>query len=208
MLAKRSDTAIVYQLDYRLDELFYPEELVDKMDIARRRVVTAFIEATEPIPFSRIKTSISAFSGLEHPRSRVRGTDNYIIGVGCRQKDLANYIVRTSKKPIVTRGDLPAEARRCGSRTQQRIIFEAEVRIVLALLNEMCQAPLSEIRYDEACGFWQIIQSSIDRHKMSLSAARFALKFDRRNEHGKVRAQRIARGIPAGLSTGQRQTQY
>lgn len=208
MLAKPSNTAIVFRLDYRLDELFYPEELADKMEIARRRVVAAFIEATEPIPFSRIKTSCSTFDGLEHPRSRLRGTDNYIIGVGGKQKDLAYYIVRTSKRPIVTPGDLPTEIRQLGQRMQQRIIFETDVRIVLALLNEMCQAPLSEIRYDEACGIWQIVQSSIDRHKMSLSRARFALKFDRRNEHGKVRAQRIARGIPAGLSTGQRATQY
>lgn len=200
-MTKQSNAADVIRFDYSLEELFYPEELAEKMEIARRRVVTTFITATEPVPTSRIKWHqlVPNPDGSARRKPR-RGTDNYIIGVGSKQKDLAAHIVKTARKPIIRPCDLPESIRR-HAHMVERVISAAEHRIVLALLNEMCSAPLSEIYYDEACGIWQIVQSCIDQHKRSLRQARQALKFDRRNEHGMIRSQRINRGRPAGVST-------
>lgn len=202
-MAKQSNAASVIRFDYHLDELFDSVQLRDLMDVARQIVVKAFIMATEPTPTSRIKmTNMRSSSEVEFwvARNPRRSTDNYIIGVGGKQKDLATHVLRHARRPIVRESDLPRELRH-SKKDVQRIISSANHRIVAALLNEMCSAPLCEIWYEKDCGLWQIIQSSVDGYKQAIRKARAALKFDRRNEHGMVRSQRINRGRPAGVST-------
>lgn len=188
-----------YLLGMPLDELFFEDEVLDFMAVARRRIIATFHHATEPTPRFR------PGQGMK----RERGTDNYIVGVGCRQSDLARHVLEKMGRPFLSEDQLPSGVLEMPPHYIKAILQRARYDIMLAQINVMCPvSPRSatkrrtsnEVWYDELRGVWQICQSSIDEHVLSRRTARSALKVDNRNYHGRVRSQSKARGVPEGVS--------
>lgn len=175
--------AKIYHLGYPLDELFTDDELADKLVVARRRVIRSFYFATEVY------------------RGKTQRTDNYVLGVGPKQKELVKHVIRDNWRPIVTAKDLPEMMSEFTPGQQELIARRAQQDVYAFQINSMCSRPLFEIYFDEAHGVWQMIQSAIDEYRLQNQHARHAVKFDLRPEHGMVRSQRIRRGRPAGVST-------
>lgn len=176
----------VWQPRCELSELFDELKLMELMAVARLRIIATFDHATE------------------HYRGQVRGTDNYIGGLGSRQTDLVRHIDKNQKKPFVKVQDLPAELRMAliqKRRRAEQIADQAQHDIIALVVAEMCQPSNGHIWYDETHGLWSILPSVVDEYRYTLRRARRALKRDCRNEHGQVRSQRINRGRISGVST-------
>lgn len=164
-----------------LDELFSEELLGDKLVLAERRIAASFDHA------------------IEFARGRYRGTDNYIIGLGNRQRELVRYVSDRSNS-FVYEEDLPSRLL-CLTKHEVRVVIrQAQYDLLSAQLGAMCQAPRCDVYYVETYGIWQITQSAMDNYRDRQAQARRMMKVDRRNEHGMVRSQRINRGRPAGAS--------
>lgn len=192
----RRTSTVILQCDYRLDDFFEQEELEDLIAAARRRVIGAFHHATE-----------------KH-RGRIKGTDNYIRGVEPKMSELARYVVRYIKHPIIRPGQLSELIDIDDVRTYDlnRLIYQLQFEAVMAALHVMCVQPpktppgfriedsTDEIHYDSLRCFWQIRQSSIDEYVKYRRAARTMFKQDDRNYHGRNRSQSQRRGVPEGTS--------
>lgn len=221
----RSRKATPYELRYanghfRVATILTDEALEDLMVLARSRIIGVFREATEKIrrdaePFEHRHNKAV---GLLRPYWRTVRTDNYIGGVGCRQKDLAWHIQSKIKNHFLRSEDLLAYGRttRAGNNhlkwvTQvneahvQGFIAAIEQQVILAQLNMMVAE--CEIWYNEnECGIWQMQQSVIDEFREQKLARRQALepkfKRDDRSYHGRNRGQSVRRGIAPGTSIG------
>lgn len=172
----------IVQLYCRLDELFDDEQLEKVLVDARRRIVATFDHATE------------------FHRGRIRGTDNYIVGVAARQRELAQYIVQNARS-FIDASQLPSWIPTEPRKVLKYVIERAEYDAVLAMLNEMCGPGVHDIWFDEGYGIWQIRAGVVDEYRADVRTVRQAtMKFDRRNEHGQVRSQRKARRRLTGAS--------
>ena len=166
------------------EDIFTKQELHDSLVLARDRVVYSFIVA-------------SFFS-----RGKKRMTDNWIGGLGNRQKHLANHVmevcnyrnkhfVRVAKVKEFLGKDLP-------TRLAREIADGIEQELLLSVIEEMCSSrpPAREIWYDED-GLWCILQSSVDQNRAARNALkkrRRQYKHDQRPFHGRVREQANRKG--------------
>ncbi len=177
----------IFFTGYQLDELFFPEEIEDFMDAAKRRIIRRFYNATEPNPRYRWGSD----------RRPTRRTDNYIIGVSAKLSDLAHF-VQSEMRPFIEPCQLPARMHDLSPKMHEMIIARAQRDVLLLVVQLMRH---HEIWYDEATGAWQICQSTMDEFLLYRSTAR-RNKVDDRSFHGRVRSQSNARGIPEGVSVG------
>ena len=181
------ETSKILFTGYELQELFYPEEIEDFMDAARRRVIRKFHSATEPNP--RYKWGSD--------RRPTRRTDNYIIGVSGKLSDLAQY-VQSEMRHFIAPSQLPGNLHDLSPKLLEKVIGRAQHDVLLLVIQLMRH---HEIWYDEATGAWHVCQSSMDEFLVYRKAAR-TNKVDDRSYHGRVRSQSKARGIPEGVSVG------
>lgn len=170
---------------YELQELFFPEEIEDFMDAARRRIIRRFFIATEPNP--RYKWGSD--------RRPTRRTDNYIVGVSAKLSDLARY-VQSEMRPFIEPSQLPNHLHDLSPKLLEKIIARAQYDVLILVVQLMRH---HEMWYDEATGVWQVCQSTMDEFLVYRQAAR-RNKVDDRSFHGRVRSQSKARGIPEGVS--------
>ena len=173
------EEAKIYNRGYTLDELFYSEELLDLIAVARFRITGEFFYATD------------------YARGRMRGTDNYIVGVGHRLKDLAQYVNR-STRGFIKKEDHPDYLQDLKPDLIERITVRAQFDVVLMALQAMRDR---EIWYNEGLGIWEVAQSSVDEYLRCEDSVK-RVKFDRRKLHGRPRNQCKQRGlIPTSIGT-------
>jgi len=170
---------------YELKELFFPEEIEDFMDAAKRRIIRKFFNATEPDP--RYKWGSD--------RRPTRRTDNYIIGVSAKLSALAHH-VQSDMRPFIEPSQLPGRLHDLSPKLLEKVIARAQHDVLLLVVQLMRH---HEIWYDEATGTWQVCQSTMDEFLVYRNTAR-RNKVDDRSFHGRVRSQSKARGIPEGVS--------
>lgn len=149
--------------DYRLDALFSDDELTIKLMIAKYRILMAFDHATF------------------WSHGKMRGTDNFIIGVGHRQKDLVQYVVERvvigMSGGIVTASELPefvgdsSSVLRQAARNAERQL----IAVRLAMLT-----PESIWFNAHTPGTWNISQSLMDEYRLSRKLANEAKRVDAR----------------------------
>jgi hypothetical protein len=185
---------------FRLDEMFTEDELTDLMALARNRIISSFIRATEkrprqPTPQERATRR----RGVAQPYYRTIGTDNYVIGIEGLQSELARHITRKMKRFVYSK-DLPEWSEAVSPKIGERLIGQIEYKVLLAELNRMCE--LSEVWYDDSRGIWQICQTAVDQYHDMRTAVRATPPRNDRSYHGRPRRQTRARGIPAGTSIG------
>lgn len=179
--ASREEKSKILHLGYRLDELFDDSLIEDFLTLARLRVLREIRHAT-----------------VLH-RGRRKGTDNYVIGVGGKQSEFAQFVLTNMRKQFVMKFHLPQHLQELAPKFVDHIVRQAHYGCLLDTINAMVDA--DELRYDEARGTWEITQSAMDEYDALRQRAR-TFKHDRRNYHGRVRGQSRRRGIPPGVSCG------
>lgn len=169
---------------YDLTDFFDEDELIAKMSGAKSRIVSVFVHECE---FSR---------------GKMRGTDNYVTGVGNKQSELARYVVDNMRGRLITKGELHSDMLYSVPAKQlDRLVRHLEYELVLLQLNAMCSKPLFHIYFDEWHGIWQMLQSVVDEYNEQRRVVHGEFR-NRRSFHGKVRTQQLSRGIPPGASVG------
>jgi len=149
--------------DYRLDTLFSDDELTIKLMIAKYRILMAFDHATF------------------WSHGKMRGTDNFIIGVGHRQKDLVHYViehvVEGMNGKIVTASELPEFVGDTSSilRAVARKTERQLVAVQLAMLS-----PDGIWFNAQTPGTWNISQSLMDEYLLNRYLVRAAKRVDAR----------------------------
>lgn len=170
--------------DFCLDDLFGGDEVffADKTLLARFRVIEAF--------FRRGRLS----------RRSKRSADNQIKQVGENLLDLAERIFNSNEwQHFIADSEIsfwvsPDDL------FQPQIKAQIEFKFVLAALDEMRQD--ADLWYDYDLLAWQVAQRCIDEYAKHLKRVRRAIKFDRRNWHGRNRNQTKNRNIlPVSIST-------
>lgn len=167
---------------YSTIDIFTDDELEDVVKLARDRVLNAFSRAT------------TLYRGKRH------GTDNYISGIGSRQKHLVAYVVRSNMKPFVSiesLPELPPQLFGLSERQYAELIRQLHEYAMQLAVNSLHEQHL--IWHDDH-GLWNVCQSAMDAWRESDRRVRRAIKYDRRNYHGKIRSQSKRRGIPAGAA--------
>lgn len=176
-------------LKYELEELFFEEEILDFMTVARQSVAGEFYFAKEENPRWRQDSN----------KKRFRGTDNFIIGVSGRPSDLARYIAKKTHRQIICGKQLPCDLRELSPKMIERILATARYDVVLRTVNAMIDN--GEIRYDIGVGTWNVNQSNIDDFlddRFFRKEAKRAIKDDYRPWHG--RPGRDRGRMPEGVS--------
>ena len=166
----------------KLEHIFDEDSLAELLTSARRRVTSIIHHSTE------------------WRRGKFRRTDNYVLGVGGHQKDLARHICSRLNKDFVYLDHLPDGVEDLSQRYLDDIIDNLQYRLILADINQMVRD--ADLWYDEATGIWQTTQRCHDLMKEESSRVKRAYKFDRRNWHGRPREQARRRGTPPGESIG------
>jgi hypothetical protein len=146
---------------YRLEELFTDDELTIKLMIARFRILMAFDHATF------------------WSHGKIRGTDNFIVGVGSKQQNLVDYVVNRividMNCGIVTASELPDFVGDTSS-VLRKIARRTEVQLVAVQLAMMSPA---DIWYNaQTPGMWQVKQSVMDTYRLDRYFAATAKKVD------------------------------
>lgn len=157
---------------YPFSELFDENELIVKLKVAEYRICQAFFHA-------------KAMSC-----GKMRGTDNFIVGVGPRQKDLVEYvfdqIIIAANGRVVTVSDLPQLENETKA-SLVSVVIDVESRLVAAQLAVMVREGVVWFNENQG-GSWNILQSSMDRYRLDrLSAAevhRTNQRIRRENLHG------------------------
>lgn len=165
-----------------LSDIFEEDVLSDKLMLARRRIIAIFHAATE------------------WRNGKYRGTDNYIVGLDSKQRQLAWHIHRHTNHGFVYEEDLPGNVLELRQAYIEDVISNLQYRFILAQLNQMCSPIGADVWYDEARGLWQMSQNCHDEMMAQYKGVRNAVKFDRRNWHGRPREQARARGTLPGAS--------
>lgn len=171
----------ITRIGYRLDELFFQEELEDLMVIARHRISREFHFATEENP--RWKPG----SG----RRQFRQTDNFIIGVSERPSELASYVLRNMRRSFIQKHQLPKQVRDLPEWLMEKVIAKAHYDVLLGAINAMHAN--SDIWYDYGLGIWISAQSNLDDFWKFVEkdwADKGTPKFDDRSWHGRPRRDR------------------
>jgi hypothetical protein len=188
----RREENIILHIGYPLNELFDEKEIEDFMAAAKRRIIGEFHYAMETNP--RFKPGSD--------RRPKRRTDNYIIGLGRKPSELADYVNRTMHRRFITASQLPVEFQDMRPKLIEMMLRRAEHDVIMLAIQAMLKHT-HEIWYDEGVGIWQACQSSVDEflaYKQVAKAAR--VKADLRPFHGRVRSQSRSRNIPGGTSVG------
>ncbi len=151
--------------NYPLGVLFDHDDLTLKLMVAKYRILMAFDHATF------------------WSHGKVRGTDNFIVGVGHRQKDLVQYVVERvvigMKSGIVTASDLPEFVGDASSLLRQ-VARNAE-RQLIAVRLEMLVQEEKEIWFNhQTPGTWNVAQSLMDEYRLSRKLAHEARRIDAR----------------------------
>ena len=142
---------------YRLDELFEEWQLQDGLLLAKHRIIDAFANAEE------------------FTRGRSRRTQSYIVGLGGRQKHLADYVMQSvvlgRGLRFVTASELPRFIRQKHLKKTQEM---AEYDLIAKKLSQMSPR---DIWYNEdGTGTWEICQSLLDEYYLNLDLARLVEK--------------------------------
>ncbi len=148
---------------YPLQELFDDDELTLKLQIARHRITKTFVHATVM------------------SRGKRRETDNYIVGVGPRQKDLVAHVIGANlanhRSGIVTASELPA----CIGSTAavlRAVAKHAEHQLVTVQLSLLCP---SGVWYNEdGTGAWEIAPTLTDEYHRNRHVVSEAKRIDAR----------------------------
>lgn len=111
---------------------------------ARRRIVAVFVH-------ERVLVD-----------GKLRSADRCISGVGPRQSDLADHIVRRMKKGLIDRSQLPTELTEVPPRLLERIVRKLEKELVLDQLNVVCGGQEPEVSYDHGESCWRVTESAVD----------------------------------------------
>lgn len=148
-----------YIPDYELYELFSDDELMLKLMVAKYRILMAFDHATF------------------WSHGKMRGTDNFIIGVGARQKDLVEYVANRNGN-IVTASELPDFV---GDRSSvlRTIARNAEKRLLAVQLAMMCTD--NAIWFNGSTpGLWEVAQHLMDDYRLNRQMVIEAKRVDAR----------------------------
>lgn len=195
------ETNRIWHLGIPLGDLFDKHELEDLMEAAKRRIVAEFVYAMEVNP--RFKPGSD--------RRPMRRTDNYIIGLGRKQSELAEYVLKSMHRPFIRPNQLPSRFSDLHPIHIERIVFQAQYDVLLLVVQTMNNY---EVWYDEGIGIWQVCQNSVDELNRYRRAAKEALgtsegakqprshrvKNDFRPFHGRDRGQAKRSGTPPGTS--------
>lgn len=174
---------------FELTELFSEREIDDFVSVARHSIAGEFFFAHEENPRYQPNKRMQRF----------RRTDNYIIGIGGRQSELARFVTKNTHRQIISRRHLPCSLNELPPRLVEAVVNKVCYTIVLTTVNAMRHS--GEIWYDEALGIWGIRQSTVDgfvTDRASRQETRRALKYDDRSYHG--RPGRDRGSIPEGVS--------
>lgn len=149
---------------YSLDDLFDDDELALKLKISQHRIMKSFDYATY------------------WSHGKMRGTDNFIVRVGPRQKDLVEHIfcsvITGRRSGIVTVSDLPREIEGSAS-TLQQVARSAERRLLAIQLSFMVQD--GDIWFDEQVpGTWNVRPSLMDDYRLNRQISAEAKRVDQR----------------------------
>lgn len=147
---------------YALRDLFDDDELALKLLIARHRIMKAFDYATF------------------WSHGKMRGTDNFIVGVGPRQKDLVKYVldrvVVGACNGIVAVNDLPHSIDQT-AKVLRQIARDAESRILAVQISFMVQD--GRLWFEEQIpGTWNVLQSCMDDYRLNRHVAQEANRVD------------------------------
>lgn len=183
------EAAKINFIGYKLDEIFYQDEIEDFAAIARQRVIGEFFYAKERNP--RYKAGSD--------RSQWQRTQNYILGVSGRVSELATYVQSNMRRPFITRKQLPSELSDLSPKLLDKLIQQLQRDVLVISLQVMRH---HEVWYDEGRGIWEIRQSSVDEYLDQKRTVKAIFKVDDRNYHGRVRSQSKNRGVPPGVSVG------
>lgn len=148
---KRRQSA-VYVKPYRPEELFQPEDMEFLLVAAQHRIVEAFVY------FRRVH------------RGKIQYTDNFIEGVGPRQKQLVEYVAGTlvsHRQGIVATNDLPSELD-FRPNFLARIAHELNVRLIEIQINELVREAKLWFN-DRTIGIWEIAPSVIDAYNADMA---------------------------------------
>lgn len=165
-----------------LDSVFDETEMAELLDRARRRIVSV------------------VYYAVEWRRGKYRRTDNYIIGVAGKQRNLAGHIHRELRRHFIYEDDLPEGTTELHPMDIRSIVSNLEYRLILAQLNQMVKE--ADVWYDEATGIWQTSQRCHDVRIAETKKVKRAFKFDRREWHGRPRRQARRRDTREGDSIG------
>lgn len=175
----REEHSKTYFTGFRFNELFepvWPNRLDDMISElirrARWRIIGVFKEERE------------------WRRGKLRSTDNYIIGVSGKQGHLGRYIHSRVRNPIVAASDLASRFHDLSPNDQEAIRTQAEEKLLMAALNQMCSPGGTDIWYDQALGVWQLAQSCVDELKLERKRTQAAMDslggfYDSRTYHGR-----------------------
>lgn len=163
-----------------LEDLFYAEEIDDKVALARIRVLQVFRDHCET------------------HRGKMRPTQYYISDLGSEVRNLARRVCEESSKVVTEE-----EVRRLTGMREPRYLRSVAATInyqfVVLAIEQMKNSDNPSL-WSDVAGTWYAKQSALDE-LWSSNRSHPRRKFDRRNEHGQVRSQRKARNRPSGAST-------
>ena len=147
---------------FDLDELFDSDELSLKLRIAEHRILKAFDYAAY------------------WSHGKMRGTDNFIVGVSPRQKDFVDYIIDNVviklNSGIVFVSELPSIGTERSSELR-RIARDAECRLVASRLALMVRD--GQIWFNQQIpGTWNVTQRAMDNYRLDRKLAYEANKVD------------------------------
>ena len=148
---------------FMLRDLFDDDELVSKLQLAEHRIMKAFARATQ------------------WQNGKMRGTNNVIIGIGPKQKNLVDHVmdkvVVGMRSPIVTVSDLPVLD---GETTGQlkAIARDVEERLVAVRISKIIP---HKIWFDEwNGGTWNVSMKAMDDYRLNSKIAAQAHRTDQR----------------------------
>lgn len=141
--------------DYPLSEIFDEDGLELRLLIARHRILKAFDLATF------------------WSHGKMRGTDNFIVEVGPKQKDLVDHIMTSivvdGRSAILTLSDLPGHIEGSNA-TLRQVVRRASRRLLAIQLSSMAQD--GQVWFDRQIpGTWNVLPSLMDTYHKNRQVA-------------------------------------
>lgn len=196
---------------FEISEFLTPTDFNDLFYPVRSRVIGVFRHAQQTVRVRHItreqRDEDRASLYERPPRTRAVDADNYITGVAPKLSELARYIRQELRNHFIRRGTLRDIeslnwALEISDTLTVKFMAQLEEKLILVMLELMLEE--GEIWFDQHHGgLWQIKQSVVDEHLQRRQAARDAIAFNQRPEHGRVRSQRKRSETPSGTSTGE-----
>lgn len=102
------------------------------------------------------------------------------------------------RNPVLACSDLAPRFHDLSPNDQEAIRVQAEEKLLMAALNQMCSPRGTDIWYDEALGIWQLAQSCVDELKLERKRTQAAMNslggfYDSRTYHGRNSKQARSR---------------